>query len=72
MNYSVQDAKRGKMNESISNRAGTGTNSLQTAPKQASLGIKESMDSGNPVKVVDGSQTSGAKNSKEPIVKDLK
>ena len=54
----------------FTNRSATGNESQVTVQKNASVGIKESMESGNPVKVVESN--SNTIDEQEPIVKDLK
>ena len=60
--------------ESIGNRAGTGNDSSATVPKHASLGIRESVETGKAIKVQDTTETSkmSLKQGQESIVKDLK
>ena len=54
----------------FTNRSATGNESQATVPKNASVGIRESMESGNPIKVMEKDRNTI--DEREPIVKDLK
>ena len=43
------------MNDDFTNRTGTANASIVTVPKQASAGIRESLESGRPLKVIESS-----------------
>ena len=51
-------------------RSGTGAETQPTVAKQASVGIKESIDSGLPIKIDDSTLSDKSKNA--PIVNNLK